>query len=235
MQQVVNEYDCGRRIDHPGVRRVYDLRRVRRLLAVRETHLLMEYCPDRSLQDSPTKSVLEACGVFAQVAQGIDAINLAGFVHADMKPNNIIITPEGNVKIIDLGQACRIGTVKERIQGTPDFIAPEQVKRGPLGVQTDVFNFGASFYWALTGKCIPTLLPKANSLELPAAGPAVTPPVKHNSDIPPVLNNLVMDCVKVDPSQRPGSMQEVVRRLGIVLRRLVPGPGPSQAELKGTP
>ena len=219
MQQVANEYECGRHIDHPNVRKVYDLRRVRKLLAIRETHLLMEYCPGKSVQDSPPRAMLEACGVFAQVAQAIETINRAGFVHADMKPNNIVVTPEGNVKIIDLGQTCRIGTVKERIQGTPDFIAPEQVKRGPLDVRTDVFNFGASFYWALTGKCIPTLLPKANSLELPNNSSAVTPPHKHNSDIPLILSNLVMECVRVDPNHRPKTMQEVVRRLGIVLRR----------------
>ena len=53
--------------------------------------------------------------------------------------------------MIDYGQSCRIGTIKERIQGTPDYIAPEQVARRPVSVATDVFNLGASLYWALTG------------------------------------------------------------------------------------
>ena len=63
-------------------------------------------------------------------------------------------------KIIDLGQSCPIGTTKSRIQGTPDYIAPEQVKRRTLGPRTDVFNLGATMYWALTGKNVPTLIPK---------------------------------------------------------------------------
>jgi serine/threonine protein kinase len=49
-------------------------------------------------------------------------------VHCDLKPNNILINPQGKVKVIDLGQACAIGTKKTRIQGTPDYIAPEQEK-----------------------------------------------------------------------------------------------------------
>ena len=50
-----------------------------------------------------------------------------GFVHADMKPNNILYTDDRRTKVIDLGQAVKIGTTKERIQGTPGFIAPEPI------------------------------------------------------------------------------------------------------------
>jgi serine/threonine protein kinase len=61
------------------------------------------------------------------------------------------------VKVIDLGQACAIGTAKSRIQGTPDYIAPEQVKCAAVTPQTDIYNLGATLYWALTGTHIPTL------------------------------------------------------------------------------
>ena len=52
------------------------------------------------------------------------------FVHTDIKPNNIMVTESGEVKVIDFGQSCPIGHVKSRIQGTPDYIAPEQVEKG---------------------------------------------------------------------------------------------------------
>ncbi len=217
--QIINEFECGQHIDHPNIRKVYDLRKIRKFISVREIQLLMEYCPGRSVQDAPPKSILDACSIFTQVAAAMDDFNKAGFVHADMKPNNIVVLPDGNVKIIDLGQACRIGTVKERIQGTPDFIAPEQVNRWPLDARTDVFNFGAAFYWALTGKCIPTLLPTLNAMRTSSRGATVIPPNEHNRDIPTMLSNLVLDCVQVEPKHRPETMREIVRRLGIILKR----------------
>ena len=93
-----------------------------------------------------------------------------GYAHCDIKPNNILRNDTGKVKVIDFGQSCKIGTVKERIQGTPDYIAPEQVARRPISVQTDVFNLGATLYWALTGKLIPTLytVNKKGEQQLPA-------------------------------------------------------------------
>ena len=62
------------------------------------------------------------------------------------------------MKLIDFGQACQLGTIKTRVQGTPDFIAPEQVRFNAVGVYTDVYNLGATLYWALTGQKVPTLL-----------------------------------------------------------------------------
>jgi len=115
-----------------------------------------------------------------------------------------------------LFRSCPIGTIKERIQGTPDFIAPEQVHRQPLDERTDVYNFGASFYWALTRKNVPTVLPQENMLKTPAV---ITPPNRIKEDIPPLLNRLVMDCIQLEPSHRLKSMQEIVSRLGIVIQK----------------
>ena len=72
-------------------------------------------------------------------------MNSRGYVHADTKPNNIIVSAKGTVKIIDLGQSCPLGTIKERIQGTPDFIAPEQVNRRPLARRVRPYVIGAEF------------------------------------------------------------------------------------------
>lgn len=217
--QISNEFECGQQIDHQNIRKIYDLRKIRKFLSVREIQLLMEYCPGRSVQDAPPKNVLDACSIFTQVATAMDDFNKAGFVHADMKPNNIIVNPDGNVKIIDLGQACKIGAIKERIQGTPDFIAPEQVNRHPLDARTDVFNFGAALYWALTGKCIPTQLPTMNAIRTAQNGARVVPPNEHNKEIPIMLSNLILDCVQIEPKHRPETMREIVRRLGIILKR----------------
>ena len=118
------------------------------------------------------------------------------------------------VKIIDFGQSCKIGTVKERIQGTPDFIAPEQVSRRPISVQTDVFNLGATLYWVLTGKHIPTLYTVnkkgENSFLLDTR---IDSPADLNPKVPPAISNLVIECVSTRPQKRPGDMDTVIQRL----------------------
>lgn len=217
-EQTVNEFVVGSRISHPNVRRVFDLTRVRKLFAVKELHLLMELCPGRSVQAQPPKTILEACCVFAQVANALYQINQAGFVHADMKPNNIIVDENGNVKVIDLGQSCEIGTIKQRIQGTPDYIAPEQVIRAPLDPRTDVYNFGATFYWALTGKAPPSVLPNPNSLQTTGRG-EVTPPCELDPNIPASLSWLIIHCMELEPKRRPQNMQIVRGRLGTILHQ----------------
>ncbi|MEI7837783.1 MAG: protein kinase, partial [Planctomycetota bacterium] len=147
-------------------------------------------------------------------------MNREGFVHADMKPNNVVVAQGGEVKVIDFGQSCRIGTVKDRIQGTPDFIAPEQVHRRPLDARTDVYNFGATLYWTLTGRAVPSLLPNEDSV-LPSSQPAVLPPDKLNEKIPPSLTKLILDCIEIHPARRPSSMNEVVSRLEMIEHTLL--------------
>ena len=216
IHQVLNEYETSRAVDHPAIRKVYSLRKLRRLFSVHEIHMVMELCPGKSVQDHPPQDVPETCEIFFQVANAMHRLNEAGYVHADMKPNNIIVDKNNNVKIIDLGQCCRIGTIKQRIQGTPDFIAPEQVHRQPLDERTDVYNFGASLYWALTRKNVPTVLPQQNMLKMPSV---ITHPNQIKEDIPPLLNRLVMDCVRLEPPHRLKNMQEIVTRLGIVIKK----------------
>jgi serine/threonine-protein kinase len=153
--------------------------------------------------------------IFSQVAEGVAHMNRAGWVHADLKPNNILVDEDRTVKLIDLGQSCPVGTTKQRIQGTPDYIAPEQVKRQPLDARTDVFNFGATLYWVLAGKPISTALPKNGQVTL-RSDTAIAPPDHLNPDVPPALSKLVMDCIEVLPNRRPSSMDEVISRLELV-------------------
>jgi serine/threonine-protein kinase len=139
-----------------------------------------------------------------------------GYVHCDIKPNNIMHNDQGKVKVIDFGQSARIGTVKERIQGTPDFIAPEQVARKEISVQTDVFNLGATMYWVLTGRHIPTLYTVnkkgENSFLLDTR---IESPQDLNPKVPTGLSNLVLECVATKPQKRPADMDAVIQRLEV--------------------
>ena len=120
------------------------------------------------------------------------------------------------MKLIDFGQTCKVGAVKERIQGTPDFISPEQVKCLPVTVRTDVFNLGATMYWALARRPIPTLFTLKRDENSFLMDDRITPPHEINSAVPPPLSNLVMECVRTNPAKRPGDMNELLRRLELV-------------------
>lgn len=219
LEQALNEYEVASQLDHPVMRRMYQIRKVKRWLSVREIHLVMELCEGQTIQDNRPTDVRQAVRIFESVADGLVYMNARGFVHADMKPNNIVVSPTGGIKIIDFGQSCRLGTIKTRIQGTPDFIAPEQVHRRPLDARTDVFNFGASLYWTLAGKPIPTVLPKTSGTTL--LTDLAASPLEHiNRDVPPALSKLVSDCIEMSPSRRPASMKEVASRLGLMATKL---------------
>lgn len=215
VEQMETEFELSRQFNHPNLRRTYDLKVVKKMmLKIAEAFLLMEYVQGQTLEVRPPRSVLDVIDTFIQVAHGIKAMHAMGYVHCDMKPNNIIRSEEGVVKIIDFGQSCPIGTVKERIQGTPDFIAPEQVDRKPVTVQTDIYNLGATIYWCLTGKHVPTVYTVSkkgeNSFLLENR---IETPQQLNPKIPVPLSTMVMDCISVRPQKRPNDMDQVITRL----------------------
>jgi serine/threonine-protein kinase len=181
----------------------------------------MELFDGKTLEDSPTLSLGDVLLVFRMVATGLNAMHQHGFVHCDMKPNNIMINTSGTIKIIDLGQSCKIGTTKDRIQGTPDYIAPEQVKRKPLGPKTDIFNLGATMYWALTGKNVPTMIPKnKNGLGRVEPPHECIPPHQLKPKLPRELSDLVMECVRDEQAERPNNMMSIVTRLDALIHSI---------------
>ena len=216
--QAQNEFEVSAKLDHPNLRRSFEMRRIRRFLQVKELHILMEYVDGRTLEEIGPLGTHGLVGIFIRVARGLDTLHQLGYVHTDIKPNNIIIGSENQVKIIDFGQSCPIGHVKGRIQGTPDYIAPEQVGRSiPLDQRTDVFNFGATLYWAITGQAFPTVMPsKKRKTGIDLMGPRnPTLPHELNPNVPASLSRLVMDCCKTNPKDRPADMRELLHRLDV--------------------
>jgi len=218
IDQLENEYNVGLQINHPNVRKVMDLRESKTLLLkVSEAALVMELLDGLTLEVKLPDKLPDQIGVFIETAKGLDAMHKAGFVHCDLKPNNILTTSSGKVKVIDLGQTCPIGTCKKRIQGTPDYISPEQVQLKPVTHRTDIFNFGATMYWCLTGgRKLPTLFTLKKGDNSLLSDDLMAAPHTINPMVPEPLSNLVMDCVKTNPLKRPGDMSELVSRLEII-------------------
>jgi serine/threonine-protein kinase len=217
IEQVEIEYEVAHGIEHPHLRHAISIHRSKRWLQTTEVLLLMEYVPGLTVEQHRPARLEHFLSIFGKVAKGLAALHKHGYVHADMKPNNVILGAGGVVKIIDFGQSCPLGHRKGRIQGTPDFIAPEQIRRVPLDQRTDVFNLGATMYWVLTGESYPTELPQGLRGTIERAKPKrVKSPKEINEKIPLALSQLIMDCCKPNPAERPHEMQHVLSRLEMV-------------------
>jgi eukaryotic-like serine/threonine-protein kinase len=217
IQQLENEYEIARQFTHAGLRRAIDMKHTRTLfLKVTEAVLVMEMFDGTPLELAQALDAMGVLDTFIKVAEALGAMHAMGYIHCDLKPNNILINGAGDVKVIDFGQACKSGTVKERIQGTPDYIAPEQVRREPVTVRTDVFNFGATLYWATAGRTIPTLYKINKGDNSFLVDDRILSPRDLNGKIPETLSNLVMECIRTNPAKRPHDMNEVARRLDII-------------------
>ena len=218
IDQIENEYKVSHAIDHPHLRHSFHIHRVRRLLAVKEVFLVMDYIDGLPLESARPNRLNTFFTIFQKIAAGLDAMHRAGWVHADIKPTNIMLAAKGVVKIIDFGQACPLGHRKDRVQGTPDFIAPEQVRRLRLDQRTDVFNLGATMYWVLTSEKYPTAIRGQDArggISLMSADKPIAP-VELNDKIPVSLSNLVMDCCRENPAERPADMKQVTGRFAVV-------------------
>ena len=216
IEQLENEFEISRHFTHPALRRSIEMRDDRTMFKkANQAALVMELFDGEALDSRGRADVLETIGIFVQVAKGLAALHAMGYAHCDLKPNNILVNADGDVKIIDFGQACRLGSVKERIQGTPDFIAPEQVKREPITARTDVFNFGATLYASLTGRNIPTLYTVKKGSNSFLVHDAIPTPREVEPEVPEQISNLVMECIRTNPTKRP-EIPDLIRRLEVL-------------------
>ena len=222
IEQIVQEHQVGSKLDHPNIRAITKYLKNQKYMfgAVLDAALLMELVDATTLDLSPRPSGVNIAKYFAQAARALGHMHERGFVHADMKPSNMMICEDGTVKVIDLGQACALGTVKERIQGTPGYIAPEQAHRQAITALTDIYNLGATLYWVLLREEIPCALPSRNGKVGSAVAPANIrlPRPLHEQDprIPKEFNDIVMHCIQVAPEARAQSMEMLAERLDAV-------------------
>ena len=222
LDQVEQEHEIGSKLDHPNLRRIERMHRKRKRFRTVEVGLLMEFVDAPGLDESKPETVLKCVRIFEKIAHGMHHMHEKGFVHADMKPTNVLVN-DLDVKVIDLGQACPIGTAKKRIQGTPGYIAPEQAHRRRITPQTDIYNLGATMYWVLSGKVIPTALPPRSEQTGLYSGAVdaerIPPPAalhERNTKIPESLSELILECVRVPRAARPDSMDGVATNLKVI-------------------
>lgn len=225
LDQTEAEYKIASQLDHESIRKIPRIIKKGTLLKTNELYLVMELVDGISLHEEQPDDLATLVDIFRQTASALGQMHDRGYVHADMKPHNVIVGVDldnnHTAKLIDLGQSCKIGTIKKRIQGTPDYIAPEQVHRREITPKTDIYNFGATMYWALTGKNIPTAMGSQNDSLMGSLDDNLiekaAPVNEINPLVPARLSDLIMQCVEVDLDKRPASMDVVADKLDMIL------------------
>lgn len=213
------EHAIGSSIDHPVLRKIFELRMLRRRLRVTGAILFMEYVQGITLAEKEYRgSLQDLLNVAMESAKGLRAMHRAGYVHADLKPNNIMVMTDGTVKLIDLGQSSKMNEPKPRVQGTPDYMAPEQVQRGVLDARTDVFGLGATLHKMLTGVPVKTEINKAITMNSQNMVGRRLEDTDGNSldELPSSVSKLLFDCCRYEADDRIQDMDVLIQRLELV-------------------
>lgn len=204
-------------VEHEGIAQVFDYGE-----DTGSAYLVMELVPGESMsrliereRKLAEETVLD---IMAQTSRALAAAHARGLIHRDIKPGNLLITPEGKVKITDFGIA-RVGdqvplTKTGQVMGTVQYLAPEQATGKPSTPATDLYSLGVVAYEALAGKRPFT---GENQMAIAMAHINEMPPALPEG-IDPRVQNLVLSCLAKKPNQRPESATSLAIRAEALLR-----------------
>lgn len=218
------EHAVAQKLNHPAIAKIYDIRTRRSWFRLSGVELLMEYVDGKTLDELEAPEMGQLVLVFNQVASAMTHMHRRGVYHGDLKPSNIMLSKTGQVKLIDFGTAWIRGEEKNRVQGTPQFMAPEQATEKVVDERTDIYNLGATMYRMFTGRFVQQGIPKSGegARKLPT-------PIQINPKIPGTLNETIMNCLELSPERRPAGMFEIKNQLGAVAKYM----GLEEVDLKG--
>jgi serine/threonine protein kinase len=212
LEQAQHEFRVGQMLHHPNLIKVYALEKLRNwLFRVKRVHLLIEYVNGKTLDTVPSLSIPRLVRIFAKIGAGLAHMHRRGVFHADLKPNNVMLSRTGDVKVIDYGLAWIKGEPKGRVQGTPEYMAPEQARQGTVNEQTDIYNFGATMYRLVTFRHPPSTVPASDAVTLSATTfKALLKPVEEfNPNAPKELADMIHRCLEYGPHKRPHKVTDV--------------------------
>jgi eukaryotic-like serine/threonine-protein kinase len=172
-------------------------------------YLLMDYVEAENLKALAARSdtVLHehVAQILLDMAEGLAHIHENGFMHLDFKPENVLVSRNAAVRLIDFDTAVPMPEKPVKLSenpGTPAYMAPEQLQRKPLDGRADLFAYGVVAYELLTGKKpFPGDSP-AGILKAQLAGDGPAALREHNADVPPALEKIVLKCLACEPENR---------------------------------
>lgn len=214
LRQLLGDIRTVARLQHPNIVAAIDCGEQTNPDAPSEIlhYLVTEYVPGQDLESLVAAhgplSAPKACELVYQVASALDEAHRVQLVHRDVKPSNVRVTPDGQVKLLDFGLASHLLGSAENCRTVPcDYIAPEQADDpASVDLRVDIFGLGGLLYWCLTGEP-----PRASQW----AGPHQPPPPLGSSrpDLPRELERIIGRMLAADPQDRFTDARTVMRAL----------------------
>lgn len=211
------EAQAAARLSHPNIVNVYDVVDEGNL-----HYIVMELIEGITLKSYIEKKGFlenkEAIGIAIQVAQGIAAAHEQHIIHRDIKPQNIIISRDGNVKVADFGIARAVSsqTMNATAVGSVHYISPEQARGGYCDERSDIYSFGITMYEMVTGR-VPFEGDNTVAVALAHLETPITPPSQLNPVVSSGLEQIILKCTQKKPDRRYSSIGDVITDLRHVM------------------
>lgn len=211
------EAQAAARLSHPNIVNVYDVVDEGNL-----HYIVMELIEGITLKSYIEKKGFlenkEAIGIAIQVAQGIAAAHEQHIIHRDIKPQNMIISRDGNVKVADFGIARAVSsqTMNATAVGSVHYISPEQARGGYCDERSDIYSFGITMYEMVTGR-VPFEGDNTVAVALAHLETPITPPSQLNPVVSSGLEQIILKCTQKKPDRRYSSIGDVITDLRHVM------------------
>jgi serine/threonine protein kinase len=215
-QRFLREARLAARLAHPNIVAVYDVGE-----EDGRPFIVMEYVEGETLSDLVRRrgrlEPAEAVSLALQACSGLETAHEAGLVHRDIKPQNLLLTPEGTLKIADFGIARSLDatqlTEAGTVLGTAAYVAPEQAAGDPVTAAADIYALGAVLYELLIGRP-PYVADTLQELFAEQRRGSIAPVRELAPDVPAPLEDAVMRALARDPTYRPESAEAFAGELG---------------------
>ena len=181
-------------------------------------YIVMELIEGITLKEYISKkgklSVKEATSIAIQVSMGLEAAHSHGIVHRDVKPQNIIISMDGKVKVTDFGiaRAASSNTISSNVMGSVHYSSPEQVRGGYSDEKSDIYSLGITMYEMVTGK-VPFDGDTTVAIAIKHLQEEIVPPSVYAPELPHSLEQIILKCTQKSVDRRYQNMEDVIADL----------------------